>query len=489
MPSSPKLVLPRSHLAFPRDGSFITLIVLCALAANFLIASGHDQQRCIEIVALCVSATFVLVRIAKDKMPAVPTSVSISLLAFLALGLASVANALSLQHAVNEWSMLLLLLLLVFAIANELAGNSKRLHGVLRWAGMICALYSLLVILMYLVALATGFQPDGFVLSVGFSNYRFLNHTQTALMPLIILLCVTAPKTDRWRKAWFALAAFWWALLFVTEARASVLALAVGCAMAFVLRRAHARPFLEMLAKTALVGIVLYAAIFLLLPLLFGLKPIGSLPNVVARTMSNPASDRFLLWKLALDMIAAHPLLGVGPQHFAHEGAKLYVGAHPHSWILQIGVEWGIPALLCALGAIAFAARTLLRTGARVADADLVNQSTFACLLVACPAIFVDGLLSGVIVMPQSQLAIVLVLGFAGAWVRLQTGGVERVEAVPSALVRTIFVALLVAGCYGMLWSVWPDFFARARGDALTPAALDVNPAVHWSRMWEAGFF
>ncbi|WP_332879046.1 O-antigen ligase family protein [Massilia sp. S19_KUP03_FR1] len=489
MPSSPHLVLPRSHLAFPGDGSFITLTVLCALAANFLIAYGHDQQRCIEIVALCVIAMIALVRIARGKMPAVPISVGIPLLAFVALGLASVATALSLRHAVNEWSTLLLLLLLVFAIADELAGNSKRLHGVLRWIGITCALYSLLVMVVYLMALASGFQPDGFVLSVGFSNYRFLNHTQTALMPLIILLCVTVPMTDRWRKAWFVLAAFWWAILFVTEARASVLALAVGCAIAFGLRRAHARPVLAMMTKTALAGIVLYAVIFLLLPLLFGLQPVGSLSNVVARTVANPASDRLLLWKLALDLIAAHPWLGVGPQHFAHEGAKLYAGAHPHNWILQIAAEWGIPALLCALGTIAFAARTLLRTGARVADSDLVNQSTFACLLVTCTAIFADGLLSGVIVMPQSQLAIVLVLGFACAWVRLQIGGVERVAPVPSSLARAIFIALLVAGCYGLLWSAWPDIPARARGDTLTPAELAVNPATQWSRMWLAGFF
>jgi hypothetical protein len=162
------------------------------------------------------------------------------------------------------------------------------------------------------------------------------------------------------------------------------------------------------------------------------------------------------------------------------------MAAHPHNWVLQIALEWGIPSLLCLSGAIFFGARALVRSGARIVAGDLANQQMLATLQVACTAILVDGLLSGVIVMPQSQMAIVLVLGIACGWVRLQ-GGTEQFAS--PVVTRPILTVLVFAGLFGMIWSVMPDIAAHAQGDALSPAELAVNPATHWPRLWEAGYF
>lgn len=466
-----------------------TLALCCSLTANFLVASGHDLQRCFELAALCVVAIVFLAHSGVRAVPAAIGQTRALLLGFFALGLASALSAHSQRHALFEWSSLLLLVATVLIIGQELARDCRRLPCVLQWVGIACALYSLRLLILYAVALSAGFQPDFSVLTAGFSSPRFLNHTQTALLPLLVLLCVHAPRAGAWRKGWFILAAFWWALLFMTEARASLLGLAVGCAAAFALRRSHARRFLTMMAWTAMAGVVLYGLIYILLPLLVGLQPISTPWRVVARTVANPASDRMLLWKLAVELIAGHPWLGVGPQHFAHDGARLYAGAHPHSWILQIALEWGIPALLCALGAIVFAARTLVRGGARIADTDLANQDVLAALQVACAAIFLDGLLSGVIVMPQSQLAIVLVLGIACAWVRMHGEPPRQAEAVVSVASRAVLGGLVAAGLCALIWSVAPDLARHARGAPLTPAELAANPTIQWARMWQAGFF
>jgi putative inorganic carbon (HCO3(-)) transporter len=483
------LTVPRFSPSLPGVGSALSFAVVGALASNFLFVAGHDLQRCIEVVMLCLVAIIVLGRAALGQKLVIPSSVSGLLLTFFALGLISAATAFSLRHAVYEWSSLLLLLILVVAIATELAREGKRLPRLLHWIGIACGLYTLKLIIMYAAALASGFQVDLHTLAVGFSNGRFLNHAQTALMPLIVLLYLRAPLAGRWRKAWFVLAAFWWALLFVCESRATILALVAGCAAAVALRRAHARSFVLAMAWTALTGTVLYALLFILLPVLAGLQPISMPLNVVARTAADPTSARNLLWKLAWELIASHPWLGVGPQHYAHEGASLYTAAHPHNWVLQIAAEWGIPALLCLIGVIFVGARALVRSGARVAKDDRSNQQILVTLLVACTAIFVDGLVSGVIVMPQSQLAIAIVLGIACAWVRLQAGHVPHAKPIPSALTRTVFAALVISGLFGLIWSVAPDIAARARGDVLTPAELAVNPTKHWPRMWEAGFF
>jgi O-antigen ligase len=289
------------------------------------------------------------------------------------------------------------------------------------------------------------------------------------------------------RRVWFALAAFWWALLFVSEARATILAFGAAGLGVLVLRRSHARALLQVMALTVLAGVVVYVLGFILLPMLAGLGAIGVPSNVVARTAADPSSGRTLLWKLALQLIAAHPWLGVGPQHFAHEGAKLYIGAHPHDWLLQIGAEWGVPALLCLLGAIALGARALAGSGKRIAEGDVHNQQILAALLMACAAIFVDGLFSGVLVMPQSQLAIALVIGCAGGWLRSLDA--DMVQPAPSPATRTVTAMLAAIALCGLVWSVAPDFMRHARGEAPTPAEKAINNKGNWPRLWEAGYF
>jgi hypothetical protein len=238
-------------------GYAIAPLLLCTVMINFLFVSGHDMQRCVEIVSLSVMALVLIARAGRNGVIEVPKFAGHLLATFLVLGLASAWSAYSLRHSLNEWSNLLLLLIVVIAIGAEVANDVRRIPALLHWGGIACGLYSLKLLIMYAAALASGFQVDIHSLAIGFSNARFLAHTQTALFPLILLLYLQAPRAGAWRKAWFALAAFWWALLFVCEARATVLALVVACMTAFALRRAHARQFMVALAWTALVGAVI----------------------------------------------------------------------------------------------------------------------------------------------------------------------------------------------------------------------------------------
>jgi O-antigen ligase len=470
-----------------KDKPAVVLLALAGLSLNFLWASGHDIQRCIEIVLLCVSTLIVLGRTARSSSLR-PTYASGLLFFFVLFGAASTVFAWSQRHAVYEWSSLVLLGVLAFGIAAELAKTgTPGLRLVLKLTGLACGLYSLRVLLVYAAALANAYQIDMHALAVGFSNVRFLNHTQTALLPLIVLLCLQAPPATMARRVCFVLAAFWWALLFVGEARASILALVAGSGLALLLRRAHARDFLKIMVFSALAGAVLYGLVFILLPILLGLQPIGVPTNVVARTAADPSSGRTLLWKLALELIAAHPWLGVGPHHFAHEGHKIYIGAHPHDWLLQIATEWGVPALLSLLGAMAIGLRSLVASGKRIADGDLPKQQILVALLASCAAILVDGLFSGVLVMPQSQLAIALVVGCAGGWVRsLDTG---TPAPAPSLAMRGAGALLAAVALCGLVWSVAPDFVRHAQGEAPTPVEKANNQDGNWPRLWEAGYF
>jgi O-antigen ligase len=469
-------------------GTGLALLVTAALAAGFLWPSGHDDQRLVELVLLAALAPFMLARTgAAEQIAALGRPARWCLAAFFALGAVSALTALSLKHAMYEWAMLLLLLLAASLLAAELGrAGASGLQTVLHCAGAACILYSLRILLVYAAALANGIQVDMHGLAISFSNARFFNHVQTVLLPLIVLLYLQAPKGRAWRPVWFALAAFWWSFLFLSEARATVLALAAGCAVAFAIRRAHARSFLKAMALTAVAGAVVYALAFILLPMLAGLQPYNAATNVLHRTAADPTSRRSLLWELALELIAAHPWLGVGPLHFAHHGAALSWGAHPHNFILQIGAEWGVPALLCLLAAIGLGMRGLARSGARIAAADLPGQQTLAVLLATGAAILVDGQFSGVIVMPQSQMAIVLYLGCAAGWVRsLETGVAPRGRAP----LRWLTAGLAAAALCGLALAVGPDLARHARHEPLTPPEQALNPGAHWPRIWEAGYF
>jgi probable O-glycosylation ligase (exosortase A-associated) len=69
---------------------------------------------------------------------------------------------------------------------------------------------------------------------------------------------------------------------------------------------------------------------------------------VSEKARDESAQSRIELWKICIDQMAAHPLLGLGPDHFpihAHEFG-LDRGKHAHSLWLQIGAELGIPGLI-----------------------------------------------------------------------------------------------------------------------------------------------
>jgi O-antigen ligase len=470
-------------------GTPVTLLIVAALAAGFLWSSGHDGQRCVELVLLALLCPFMLAgadmagQIAWMSRPA-----RCCLAAFFALGAVSALNAFSLRHALYEWSILLLLSMMAALVAAELArSGAAALQTVLRCLVAVGLLHFLRVGLMYSAAIASGVQADMHTLAVGFSNARFFNHAQTVLLPLAVLLFLQAPAGSAWRRASFVLAAWWWAFIFVSEARASVVGLGAGCAIVFVLCRAHAHAFLKTMVLTAIVGAAIYVAAFILLPLLIGLAPIGNPWSVVARTAAEPTSGRTLLWKLALQLAGKHFWLGVGPHHFAHEGATLYYGAHPHDVLLQIAAEWGIPALLCLLGAVSLGARALVRSSRRVAQGDLRNQQILVSLVAACVATCVDGLFSGVLVMPQSQLSIALVVGCTAGWVRSRDTAAPALT--PPMPMRFLGAAIAAAALSALAWSVAPDVLRHAKGGEATPAEKLINNKDNWPRLWEAGYF
>jgi len=464
------------------------VLLCCALLSNFLLMYGHDRQRLLEVGVLAVMAIVSLLRPA-GMATAFSSHGGKPLAAFLVLGLVGSIQAFSPSHALFEVSILFLLYMFALQVAREieLAGITLMLRLV-QGVAVICFLHSVKFWVAYVTGLAIGAPLEADIFYIGFSNMRFFNHTQTPILPLLILLCCITPSTSRLRWLWWSLAAYWWMALFAVSGRGTLVGMVGGCIAVALLRRRLAIPYIKTAAISAALGLLAYAVFLVAIPVLNGGTAFGAFAAVIERTAADPTSSRLVLWQRATDLILAHPWLGVGPMHFAHAAGDLHTGAHPHDWIMQIASEWGIPAFLCLCTALAMAGRGLLRAGRGLAREDRPNQAICSALLAGGVTILVDGLVSGLFVMPQSQLAIVLYLGCAIGWCRVRSGR-SHGDFTPPRLYTGALAVLAAAAAVCLVAVVWPDMQARYRDDPLSPQAAALNEGTQWPRLWRAGFF
>lgn len=147
------------------------------------------------------------------------------------------------------------------------------------------------------------------------------------------------------------------ALLVLTQSRGAWLALALALGLMFQRRRRR--------LWWALGG---GAALALLL-----LATLGS-QRLAAALPAGSAAGRLTLWRESADLLAAHPLTGIGLNNFVvvhgrrpeYQGQFIYQGfPHAHNLLLQAALDYGLPGLTAAAGlmaALAWAAwRALLR--------------------------------------------------------------------------------------------------------------------------------
>lgn len=483
---------PGATLSARLHGLHFSAVLGAGLLLNCFLRGGHDTQRIVQILVLLgFGVALLFSRTALVGLSYTSRAARCSLAAFFALGALSAVFAYAPRYAFYEVSTLLLLGVAALAVAAEIARDgSANLERVLRVMGYVCLLYSFKTLVVYLSAFSLGAQPEALDFTPGFSNYRFFNHAQTVSLPLLALLYVLTPKESKSRWLWLAATTMWWTLLFVTSARGSAVGLLAGCLVVAAWRRRNALPFLKAMGISAIAGLAIYYVFFHLIPVAAGFLPFGEMQKVVERTVVAPASGRSVLWQRAAQMVSAQPWLGAGPLHFAHVASADGNAAHPHNWALQLASEWGIPALLCLLGAIGLGGRGLARLAPRIAPVDTRNQHILVGLVATGAAILIDGLLSGLIVMPQSQLMIALYLGLTLGWsAQFRSAALGNDKVGPGMLQKGMGSLVLLCALAGLASGAGPGIVQRLAGTGLPPDLATLNGNTHWPRLWQAGFF
>jgi O-antigen ligase len=450
-----------------------------------LVSGAHlfDNQRLVGI--LCVMFALVAIWMQLAHGATIPQifsrSTALSLGSFFLLGLVSSCAAYSPRHAFLEWTNMLLLVGAAWLVAVEVSAKGDLLlDKLLMLCGLACASYLLLEIAVYIAVLKTGDQPEPSQLIVGFDNYRFLNHVQTISLPMLGLMAARMPDRGR-RLFWWGVTALWWMLLFLSAGRGTFVGLIVAIAIVWGMLHKAAASWCCSMLLSGLVGLVVYLFFYAVIPMLRGLEPFGLFFAIASRTTENPTSGRLQLWMRTLKMVGEDPWLGAGPLHFAHFGSDLQISASPHSWLLQIASEWGLPALFLLCGALALALLKLWELRKVITAKD---QNTLTAWLVTGAAILVNGLVSGLIVMPTSQLWIALYVGCAWGWTYSFSPAVKTVEFRPTTVRRSLVSLAALLLILAVVHGTW--FELKELG--ITEACYS-KTTLHFPRMFIDGGF
>lgn len=429
-----------------RAAPVVITLAWTAMFSHFL-RDGHNDQRLLQLGFIAVSTLFMLMR--RPIGGQLSALAALLVTAFFALGIVSGTQAATPRVAMMEVSLFLALFVIAQAGAREMASNyDANIDAVLNIVGIGCALYVFQSLVIYLTALTSPGHPSDYAFAPGFSNQRFFNHAQTFTLPFLALLACRQQAT-RHRIFWLAVTAYWWTLVFVLGGKATIVAAACAAVLAAAWMGARARIFLTVFGGSAMAGLCILALLFVLVPALFGHEPFLFLRGAGGEGGFESSAARIDLWQRCLTLIGDAPWLGVGPMHYTRHVLDLGVGAHPHNWVLQIAAEWGVPALLVVCGAVGLGCRALLGRVRAVALDDTNGLATASALVVTGSALLIDGLFSGQLVMPVSQLLIALYLACVIGWMHAgkpPAPGLRPVAAWCCSLLAVAAAACLIGG-------------------------------------------
>ena len=420
----------------------------------------YDEQRFFEIALLGITALVLAMDSVSRKAWLQVfsgfswwTKTALSVFFFLG-ALSAVFSAPLPKYAWQELSLFALLFILAVAIAAQI-----RLHGERMRLFLVFAIFAsgMLVtwrmLLDYLVCLRYG--PGCLNLNdyfYHFVNVRFFNQFQSWTFPMLALpFLLYSERSGRWRVLLFLPAVFWWVLWIYSGGRGTGLAMLTGSLVVGIIFRKRALPWLFFQGRTLLAGGILYFLMFYLRLQGSGLELVSGLSRFSRDSL---VVGRLDMWLASLNMALTHPLLGVGPQQYAFH--PVHNIAHPHNAFLQLLAEWGIPAFAAFLFLLISGFFVWIRNVAKRLELELSGE--YSSIPVALTASFVGACVhaqvSGILVMPLSQVTGVVILGLM-----LSFGPEKTPLTVPCrqrwhALMFSLGVLSLTTV---LLWSLFPE--------------------------------
>jgi O-antigen ligase len=342
----------------------------------------YDIKRILELALLLWLALFLLISFRERRVwlhtyNLLPEKARLGIFVIFLLGILSSVLAPLPKMALLEVSLFFLMFCFMIFITG------KRITiGVC--ADNLILFVIILGVVIYEVIFVYPYPSSYFL---GFVNPRFLAQFLTWTLPLVTLPIF-------WRRGkivTFIIASLWWSIAIANSAKGMFLALLISGIFAIFIFRAAIKKWLLIQLQVILGGIILYLILFIRLT---GLTHIA-----------DSVLGRLPLWQEAVKLIIMHPFFGVGPLHYSYFPNP--IAAHPHNSLLLIGSEWGIPVLILVLILFISGIRSWLRKFNHKTATVVPIALTVSLIAASCYS-----LVSGVLVMPLSQVMLSLTVGW-----------------------------------------------------------------------------
>lgn len=366
---------------------------------------------------------------------------------FFTLGLISTFFASNQAMAALEVMMFLQLTLFCFALASSEASDETFQTVINMVVVIIASLYIFNILLGH---------PD----RLGVVNIRFFAQIQAWTLPLVVIPIINQENKFQ-RVLMFLAAIIWWSIAIKIASKGMLLSLFVSTFLATLMYQGAMKKWL------AYQALCLFGGVFTYLLHLFA-YPIAA--NHIT-PMSGSIFARYKLWLTCLSHIKEHPLLGIGPMQFANDVTN--IASHPHNSVLQIAAEWGMPAALCLLAVFAVG---MFRWTKKTTVGNTTIALTIALLTGA-----IYSLLSGVIVMPFSQLLGALIIG----WMIKNHQPESSVKVSPWS--HTTFIGILILSASTIALIALPDFSSLQQREIQWLIQHSSNTTFH-PRFWAQGY-
>jgi O-antigen ligase len=478
-------------ISFPQLTLLAVIVLLIMLPfISTSVVADFNFKRCIELIIVSVAIMYVTIN---NSYKIGGSYVGINVFAIIFLAVISVYLSPSPRYAFMEVALVFGLWCSLLVVASITASENSKTIRILTTALLFAAGFHIVgVLAAYSASLIEGIPLMWYHLFYGYSSVRFFNQFQIWTFPLVLLVYISIPKEYKFQRGFVVgLISFWWMLLFLATSRGAILAVFLAMIMTLIIYRGLSKKIVWQQIVFATAGYSCYLVLFKWLPILSSGEQLPAQLSELARTGS---VIRFQLWQDTLSMINDNPWFGVGPMHFSWYPNSILpdprnnymqwgIGAaHPHSSLLQWAAEWGVPSLILMLNIIFYG---LFRWLQRFNVTSLANRSELEQLIpIALFCSFIAGLgyslVSGVIVMPQSQLMLVLIAGLMlGRYHGERRSVPSKSNTAMSLIFRGSSISFLV-----ILWfSVWPSLVERLSvNDIVDTSVMEVNGPRFWQR-------
>lgn len=293
----------------------------------------------------------------------------------------------------------------------------------------------------------------------GFQNPRWFSQMYVMLLPFCALPLLTRIKIA-WKIPLFIALSFFAAFFFINTSRGALIATLLALILIGLLFKKSTFKYITIQVSLLIVGLLLYLTLFQVVSFAhFSWQ--NSIPANMARIVSNNYTNRLVMWHYAFNLGLSHPLLGVGPGHYAlfpdwNTPLMATMHAHPHNFLALILSEWGFIASLIMLYFFFLQGKKIVNTQQSNTTQQIIHSIQVAALL----AIAFYSMVSAVLISPLSQLFSTVIIASFAAVIKNQQGNMHIVKARYHALfIGCILLLLLIYCCF--FWTQFNGLYTR----------------------------